>query len=143
MERKISNNSVNRCSRNLPFNDISSGKEKKLISQKKLTKLPTIHYQVLPETHRVWDNLKPYDLQREIFWIRWERYWRKCLEIGRLESGFLAGLVASDLFEKCNNQFREVIWTGIYRDDGLLLFEGKKSFSEIKTWRDDFQSRVK
>ena len=49
-------------------------------------------------------------------------------------------LVASSLFEEYNNQFKEVIWKGIYREDGLLVFEGKKSLSEIKRRRDDFQS---
>ena len=55
---------------------------------------------------------------------------------------FLADLVASYLFEKCNNQFKEVLWKGIYRDDGLSAFKGKESISEIKRWREDFQIRV-
>ena len=46
------------------------------------------------------------------------------------------------MFEKCSNQFKEVLWKGIYRDNGLLLFKGKKSLSEIKRWREDFQIRV-
>ena len=45
---------------------------------------------------------------------------------------FLADLVASYLFKKCNNQFKEFPWKEIYRDDGLLLFKGKKSLSKIK-----------
>ena len=32
---------------------------------------------------------------------------------------------------------------GVYRDYGLLVFNGKKSRSEIKIWRDNFQIRVK
>ena len=66
----------------------------------------------------------------------------KGLAIGGYESAFLADLVASYLFEKCNNQFKEVLWKGIYRDDGLLVFKGKKSLSNIKRWREDFQGRV-
>ena len=50
----------------------------------------------------------------------------KCLAIGRYESDFLADLVASYLFKKCRNQFKEVLWKGIYRDDVLLVFKGKK-----------------
>ena len=50
----------------------------------------------------------------------------KGLAIGGYASAFLADLVASYLFEKCNNQFKEVLWKGIYRDDGLLVFKGKK-----------------
>ena len=67
----------------------------------------------------------------------------KGLAIGRYESAFLTDLVASYLFEKCNKQFKEVLWKEIYRDDGLLVFKGKKSLSDIKRWREDFQSRVK
>ena len=53
----------------------------------------------------------------------------KGLAIGGYESAFLADLVASYLFEKCSNQFKEVLWKGIYRDNGLLVFKGKKSLS--------------
>ena len=51
----------------------------------------------------------------------------KVLEIGGYESYFLADLVASYLFEKCNNQCKEFLWKGIYRDNGLLVFKGKRS----------------
>ena len=51
-------------------------------------------------------------------------------------------IVSSYLFDKFNNQFKEVIWKGIYRYDELLVFKSKKSLSEIKRWRDDFQIRV-
>ena len=66
----------------------------------------------------------------------------KGLAIGGYESTFLADLVASYLFEKFSNKIKEVLWKGIYRDDGLLVFKGKKSLSDIKRWREDFQSRV-
>ena len=33
----------------------------------------------------------------------------KCLAIGGYESAFLADVVASYLFEKCNNQYKEVL----------------------------------
>ena len=45
------------------------------------------------------------------------------LGIGGYESSFCADL-ESYLFEKCNNEFREVMWKGIYREDGLLVLEG-------------------
>ena len=67
---------------------------------------------------------------------------KKGLAIIGYESAFLADLVASYLFVKCSNQFKEVLWKGIYRDDGLLVFKGKKSLSYIKRWREDFQSKV-
>ena len=66
----------------------------------------------------------------------------KGLAIGGYVSAFLADLVTSYLFEKCYNQFKEVLRKGIYRDNGFLLFKGKKSLSEIKIWREDFQVRV-
>ena len=78
---------------------------------------------------------------------KYYEYGEKCIEtkglsIGGYESAFLEDLVASYLFEKCNNQFKEVLWKGIYIDDGLLVFKGKKSLSDIKRWKEDFQSRV-
>ena len=51
----------------------------------------------------------------------------KGLEIRGYESALLANLVASYLFEVTNNQFKEVLWRGIYRDDVLLVFKGKRS----------------
>ena len=57
---------------------------------------------------------------------------KKGLLIGGYESAFLVDLVASYLFEKCINKFKEFLWKGIYRDGGLLVFKGKKSLSEIK-----------
>ena len=57
---------------------------------------------------------------------------KKGLEIGGYESAFLADLVAFDLFDKCNYQSKEFLWKGIYREDVLLLFMGKKSLLETK-----------
>ena len=54
------------------------------------------------------------------------------LAIGGYESAFLADLVASYLFEKATPIFRPTIYHGIYRDDGLVVFKGKKEKSEIK-----------
>ena len=51
-------------------------------------------------------------------------------------------LLASDLFEKFNNQFNEILWKEIYRDNGFLVFKGKKLLLEIKRLRYDYQSRV-
>ena len=47
----------------------------------------------------------------------------KGLAIGGYESAFLADLVASYLLEKLSNQFREVLWKGIYIDYGFLTLE--------------------
>ena len=64
------------------------------------------------------------------------------LEIGGYESAFLADLVASYLFEKASPIFRLTIYHGIYRDDGLVVFKGKKETSEIKDWLEKFQQTV-
>ena len=34
------------------------------------------------------------------------------------------------------------MWREIYRDDGLLVFKGKRSMSEIRISRDKFQDKV-
>ena len=64
------------------------------------------------------------------------------LEIGRYESALLADLVASSLFEKASPIFRPTIYHGIYRDDGLVVFRGKKKTSEIKDRLEKFQQTV-
>ena len=48
------------------------------------------------------------------------------LAIGGYEYVFLADLVASYLFEKAPPIFRPTIYHGIYQDDGLVVFKGKK-----------------
>ena len=63
----------------------------------------------------------------------------KGLAIGGYELAFLENLLASYLIEECNNQFKEILLKEIYRDHELLVFKGKKSLSEIKRWREDFQ----
>ena len=61
------------------------------------------------------------------------------LAIGGYESAFLADLVASYLFEKAKAHFHPTLYHGIYRDDGLVVFKGKKSVKEIKDWFYEFQ----
>ena len=63
------------------------------------------------------------------------------LAIGGYESAFLADLVASYLFEKSSPIFRPTIYHGIYRDDGLVVFKGKKETSEINTVLKSFSKR--
>ena len=57
------------------------------------------------------------------------------------ESAFLADLVASYLFKKVKPIFRPKIYHGIYRDNGLVVFKGKKKASEIKTDLKSFSKR--
>ena len=44
----------------------------------------------------------------------------------------LGNLVASYLFEKAKANFYPTIYHGIYIDDRLVVFKGKKSVKEIK-----------
>ena len=64
------------------------------------------------------------------------------LVIGGYESAFLADLFASYLFEKAKSNFLLTIYHGTYRDDGLVVFKGKKKASEIRYWIEDFQQTV-
>ena len=61
--------------------------------------------------------------------IMGEREKKQGLAIGGYKSAFLADLVASYLFEKSSPIFRPTINHGIYRDDGLVVFKGKKETS--------------
>ena len=52
------------------------------------------------------------------------------LAIGGYESAFLANLVASYLFEEAKYFLNPATYHGIYQDDGLVVFKGKKSAKE-------------
>eukprot|EP00957_Ditylum_brightwellii_P072387 5501645-Ditylum_brightwellii.AAC.1 len=54
------------------------------------------------------------------------------LAIGAYESAFLAGIVASYVFEETEECFVKCIYRGIYRDDGLVAFEGRRNKHEIQ-----------
>ena len=62
----------------------------------------------------------------------------KGLEIGGYKSELLADLLASYLLEVTNNQFKEVLWRGIYRYDRILVFKGRRPIPETRIWRDKF-----
>ena len=53
------------------------------------------------------------------------------LAIGGYESEFLDDLVESYLFETAKANFPSTIYNGIYRDDGLVVFNVKKNAREI------------
>ena len=55
---------------------------------------------------------------------------------------FLADLFASYLFEKAKANFRLTVYHGIYQDDSLVVFKGKKKASEIKYWLEEFHQTV-
>ena len=65
------------------------------------------------------------------------------LTIGGYESAWLADLVMSFLLETADQSLLdELKYFGIYRDDGLGIFEGKKSIDEVNDWLNKFQSSI-
>jgi hypothetical protein len=80
------------------------------------------------------DKYYEYDGEREIR--------DKGLTIGGYESAWLADLVAAFVLENCEDLFEEAIYDGIYRDDGLVVMNGKKSNADIEDWLENFQKRV-
>ena len=46
------------------------------------------------------------------------------------------------ILEKTKSSFKETIYHGIYRDDGIVFFENKWSNREIQEWLESFQRRV-
>ena len=67
LENKWSDNCINRCSSNVPFNKISSGEESNLVFNKKLTKDPTIDYWLVHKTYQIWDYLNSTGIGRKYF----------------------------------------------------------------------------
>ena len=66
----------------------------------------------------------------------------KGLVIGGYESAFLANLVASYLLEETEEYFEKTKFHGIYRDDGIVAFNGKLTFAEIQVWLKRFQEKI-
>eukprot|EP00957_Ditylum_brightwellii_P178638 13606768-Ditylum_brightwellii.AAC.1 len=64
------------------------------------------------------------------------------LAIGAYKSAFLANSVASYVFEETVECFVKCIYRGIYRDDGLVVFAGRRNKHEIQAWLRKYQSLV-
>ena len=50
--------------------------------------------------------------------------------------------MTSFLIVVTNNHLKEVLRRVIYRDDGLLVFKGRRSMSDIRICRGNFQEKV-
>eukprot|EP00957_Ditylum_brightwellii_P059405 4510422-Ditylum_brightwellii.AAC.1 len=61
------------------------------------------------------------------------------LAIGAFEAAFCAAASATNVYEMRKNIIGQLKYTRIYRDDGLTIFEGRKTISEIIKWTRDFQ----
>jgi len=64
------------------------------------------------------------------------------LTIGGYGSAFLADLVAAYLMERVTTCFRDAQYNGLYRDDGLTVFNGYMSKTDVINWLDKFQAKV-
>jgi hypothetical protein len=64
------------------------------------------------------------------------------LAIGGYESAFLADMVVSFLFEKTIDMFDNTIYKGIYRDDGITIFNNKLSEIQLDNWISLFQRKI-
>ena len=66
----------------------------------------------------------------------------KGLTMGGYESAWLADLVVAFVLEKTKHHFDNSEYHGIYRDDGIAVVKGRKSYRDIVTWLDGFQQSV-
>eukprot|EP00957_Ditylum_brightwellii_P200112 15255361-Ditylum_brightwellii.AAC.1 len=62
------------------------------------------------------------------------------LAIEAYEAAFCANVVASYVFEMVEVMFMRTQYRGIYRDNGLVIFEGKWSRDEIASWLRQYQT---
>eukprot|EP00957_Ditylum_brightwellii_P047543 3611026-Ditylum_brightwellii.AAC.1 len=64
------------------------------------------------------------------------------LAIGSFEITFCADLCATDIFKMQEQCFRHTKFKGIYRGDGLVIFLGKLTQTDLTKWLKDFQCKV-
>ena len=59
------------------------------------------------------------------------------------QHGLPADLVAAYIFERTQELLDELKYDGIYRDDGILVFQGKKTTAELEDRLVTFQEEAK
>lgn len=64
------------------------------------------------------------------------------LMIGGYESAWLADLVAGYVLECTSDHFKKTKLKGIYRDDGLVVFDGDLKKGDVGAWLNEFQGSV-
>ena len=64
------------------------------------------------------------------------------LTIGGYESAWLSDVVGAFIFDMNADNFVDMNYHKIYRDDGLGIFKGIKSYNQVTEWRNKFQERV-
>ena len=66
----------------------------------------------------------------------------KGLTIGGYESAWLADLVAAFILENLDDIFDDALFSGIYRDDGIIVKEGILTKQEIAEWKNQVNKRA-
>jgi hypothetical protein len=64
------------------------------------------------------------------------------LTIGGYESAWLTDLCMAYIMDNSRDILDDLIYDGIYRDDGIAVFKGSKTTGEIANWLSTFQNRV-
>jgi hypothetical protein len=64
------------------------------------------------------------------------------LTIGGYESAWLANLCMAYVMDNSRDILDELVYEGIYRDDGITVFKGPVTTSEVAKWLGIFQARV-
>eukprot|EP00957_Ditylum_brightwellii_P073596 5592690-Ditylum_brightwellii.AAC.1 len=50
--------------------------------------------------------------------------------------------MATYVYEMCENIISKLLYAGTYRDDGLAIFKGQRTVTQIICWLRDFQLQV-
>jgi hypothetical protein len=64
------------------------------------------------------------------------------LTIGGYELAWLANLCMAYVTDNSRNILNELVYEGIYRDNGIMIFKGPVTTSEVAKWLGIFQARV-
>ena len=64
------------------------------------------------------------------------------MTISGYESAWLADLVAAFILENSDEHFKDTMFKGIYRDDGIGIFKGNWMEKDIVNWLGNFQSTI-
>eukprot|EP00957_Ditylum_brightwellii_P055086 4175090-Ditylum_brightwellii.AAC.1 len=64
------------------------------------------------------------------------------LAIGAFEAAFCVDTGATFVYEMCENIIGKMKYAGTYHDDGLAIFEGRKTVQEAIKWVCNFQLQV-
>jgi hypothetical protein len=64
------------------------------------------------------------------------------LTIGGYESAWLADLCMAYVMDNSRDILDDLVYDGIYRDNGIVVFKGLKTTSKVASWLGIFQGRV-